>query len=54
MSDDNVWLEQRLTERRALKKITAALSSPALAGERAGVQGAGTTARPANQHTEAG
>lgn len=52
MSASNVWLEQRLTERRALEKIIAALKSPALAGERAGVQGAGTTARPAYQHPE--
>jgi len=54
MSDDNVWLEQRLTERRALEKIVATLHSPALAGERAGVQGAGTTARPAYQDSETG
>ena len=54
MSDDNVWLEQRLTERRALEKIIAALHDPPLAGERAGVQGAGTTARPAYQESETG
>ena len=47
MCDDNVWLEQRLTERRALQKIIAALHRPALGGDRAGVQGAGTTARAA-------
>ena len=54
MSDSNVWLEQRLTERRALQKIIAALKTPALSGERPGVQGAGTTARKGYPQAEAG
>ena len=47
MSDGNVWLEQRLTERRALTKIVEVLGSDELAAGQASVQGAGTTARPA-------
>ncbi len=50
MSDDNVWLSQRLTEQRALVKIIEVLDDPALDnGERPTVRGAGTTARPAFQ-----
>ena len=52
MSDDNVWLSQRLTEQRALTKIIDALADPALdTGEQA-VRGAGVSARPAYQHPE--
>ena len=50
MSASNVWLEQRLTEQRALQKIIAALSEPELSRNPSqAVRGAGTTARPANQ-----
>ena len=46
----NVWLEQRLTEQRALEKIITVLRDPQLA-EHAdqAVRGAGTSARAANQ-----
>lgn len=50
MSDSNVWLEQRLTERRALIKIVDVLDSDELGSTGAGVQGAGTTARTAHPH----
>ena len=50
MAPSNVWLEQRLTEQRALQKIIAALSEPELSRNPSqAVRGAGTTARPANQ-----
>ena len=50
MTPSNVWLEQRLTEERALQKIIAALSEPELSRNPSqAVRGAGTTARPANQ-----
>jgi integrase len=50
MTPSNVWLEQRLTEQRALQKIIAALSEPELSRNPGqAVRGAGTTARPANQ-----
>jgi Phage integrase family len=50
MAPSNVWLEQRLTEQRALQKIIAALSEPELSRNPSqAVRGAGTAARPANQ-----
>lgn len=50
MTPNNVWLEQRLTERRALEKIIAVLRDPQLASDPAqAVRGAGTAARAANQ-----
>ena len=50
MTPSNVWLEQRLTEQRALQKIIAALSQPELSRNPSqAVRGAGTAARPANQ-----
>jgi len=50
MSGSNVWLEQRLTEQRALQQIITVLNDPQLAerGDQA-VRGAGTSARAANQ-----
>jgi hypothetical protein len=44
MSDDNVWLSQRLKEQRALQKIIAALDHPDLDPDHA-VRGTGTPAR---------
>jgi integrase len=50
MSASNVWLEQRLTEQRALEKIIAVLCEPELSSHPdQAVRGAGTTARTANQ-----
>ena len=50
MSASNVWLEQRLTEQRALQKIIAVLSEPELSGTPdQAVRGPGTGARTANQ-----
>ena len=50
MAPSNVWLEQRLTERRALQKIIAVLSEPELScNPDQAVRGAGTAARAANQ-----
>src|SRR5450755_449068 len=50
MAPSNVWLEQRLTEQRALQKIIAALCEPDLSSNLdQAVRGAGTTARAANQ-----
>jgi integrase len=50
MSTSNVWLEQRLTEQRALEKIITVLNDPQLAdnAEHA-VRGPATSARAANQ-----
>ena len=50
MTGSNVWLEQRLTEQRALEKIITVLRDPQLAeqSDRA-VRGLGTSARAANQ-----
>ena len=46
MAPSNVWLEQRLTEQRALQKIIAVLSQPELSkNPEQAVRGAGTTAR---------
>ena len=50
MSGSNVWLEQRLTERRALEQIITVLGQPELAEHSAqAVRGPGTSARVANQ-----
>jgi hypothetical protein len=50
MSDDNVWLSERLTEQRALIKIIDVLEDPALDTANGGaVRGAGVGARPAFQ-----
>jgi integrase len=50
MTSSNVWLEQRLTEQRALQKIITALAEPELTRDPGqAVRGAGTTARTANQ-----
>jgi Phage integrase family len=52
MSDDNVWLSQRLTEQRALVKIIDALQDPALDAADRAVRSAGVSARPAFQDRE--
>jgi hypothetical protein len=50
MSASNVWLEQRLTEQRALEKIITALNAPELSCDPdQAVRGPGTGARAANQ-----
>ena len=50
MTGSNVWLEQRLTEQRALEKIIAVLKQPELIKHPDHtVRGAGTSARAANQ-----
>jgi hypothetical protein len=50
MSPSNVWLQQRLSEQRALEQIITVLHDPQLAGDpEQGVRGAGTGARAANQ-----
>ena len=50
MTSSNVWLEQRLTEQRALEKIITVLKQPELAEHPdQAVRGPGTTARAANQ-----
>jgi integrase len=50
MSSSNVWLEQRLTERRALEQIITVLKQPELAEHPAqAVRGPATSARAANQ-----
>ncbi|MDQ3722082.1 MAG: tyrosine-type recombinase/integrase [Actinomycetota bacterium] len=50
MSPSNVWLQQRLSEQRALEQIITVLHDPQLAADaQQGVRGAGTSARPANQ-----
>lgn len=55
MTSSNVWLEQRLTEQRALGTIIATLKDPGLAGaEGQGVRGAGTGARAAAQPADEG
>ena len=54
MSSSNVWLEQRLTEQRALRKIITVLGDPQLAeNPEQAVRGAGTAARATNQPPEA-
>jgi len=51
MTASNVWLEQQLTEQRALEKIIAVLSKPELStNPDQAVRGAGTTARATGQH----
>jgi integrase len=53
MTGSNVWLEQRLTEQRALQTIITVLKDPQLAeNTQHGVRGAGTGARAANQPPE--
>ena len=50
MTSSNVWLEQRLTEQRALEKIITVLRDPQLAEQPdQAVRGPGTSARAANQ-----
>jgi integrase len=50
MGPSNVWLEQRLTEQRALQKIITVLNASELAEQPdQAVRGAGTGARAANQ-----
>jgi hypothetical protein len=50
MAPSNVWLEQRLTEQRALQKVIAVLSEPELSfNPDQAVRGAGTAARAAGQ-----
>jgi hypothetical protein len=50
MSTSNVWLEQRLTEQRALQTIIAVLNQPPLAEHpEHAIRGPGTGARAANQ-----
>ena len=51
MSASNVWLQQRLTEQRALQKIITVLGQPQLAAPDHAVRGAGTGARVANQES---
>ena len=49
MTSSNVWLEQRLTEQRALEKIITVLRQPELTEHPdQAVRGPGTTARAAN------
>jgi integrase len=53
MSTTNVWLEQRLTEQRALEKIITVLTDPQLSEHpEQAVRGPGTGARAANQLAE--
>jgi integrase len=53
MSSSNVWLEQRLTEQRALQTIITVLKDPQLADNPDhAVRGPGTRARAANQPPE--
>ena len=53
MSGSNVWLEQRLTEQRALETIITVLTRPELAEHPdQAVRGPGTGARAANQPAE--
>jgi integrase len=50
MTSSNVWLEQRLTEQRALEKIITVLRDPQLAEQPdEAIRGPGTSARAANQ-----
>jgi hypothetical protein len=50
MAPSNVWLEQRLTEQRALQKINAVLSEPELScNPDQAVRDAGTAARTAGE-----
>ena len=50
MTGSNVWLEQRLTEQRALEKIVTVLKQHELTADPGqAVRGPGTTARVANQ-----
>ena len=50
MTGSNVWLEQRLTEQRALENVIAVLKQPELTEHLdQAFRGAGTTARAANQ-----
>jgi len=52
MTSSNVWLEQRLTERRALEQIITVLKQPELAEHPdQAVRGPATSARAANQPT---
>jgi integrase len=53
MTSSNVWLEQRLTEQRALEKIIVVLRQPELTEHPdQAVRGPGTSARAANQSAE--
>jgi integrase len=53
MTTSNVWLQQRLSEQRALRKIVTVLSDPQLADHPGqAVRGPATDARPANQPTD--
>jgi hypothetical protein len=53
MSSSNVWLEQRLTEKRALETIITVLQQPELTEHPdQGIRGPGTGARAANQPAE--
>jgi hypothetical protein len=45
MSEDNVWLEQRRREQRALKRIIGTLKRPELDDGEKSVRGAGVDAR---------
>ena len=50
MAPSNVWLEQRLTEHRALEKIITVLKQPELTEHLdQAVRGPGISARSANQ-----
>lgn len=53
MTPSNVWLQQRLSEQRALQKIVTVLGDPQLADDPdQAVRGPATDARPANQPAE--
>ena len=53
MSDDNVWLEQRHQEQRALERIIAALQQPEIRAKGShAVRGAGVGARTAQTKEE--
>jgi hypothetical protein len=45
MTDDNVWLQQRHRERRALERVIAALNQPELETPTTSIRGAGVDAR---------
>jgi hypothetical protein len=55
MTTRNVWLQQRLTEQRALQKIITVLAEPELVKDRdQAVRGPGTGARATYQLDDAG
>ena len=53
MSEDNIWLEQRRREQRALEHIIAALKQPQLDNGHTSVRGAGVDARTTDRPDDA-